>query len=1407
METMRTGILRALTALLLAVLLVTAATGAAADRTGIENEEQLVAALQNGGEYFLTSDIQIENNVQLNVKGTTVLDMAGHSITTEKVWLFVVQNGGNLTIDNTQDQGEISAPNASALFYVFNGGELTVKNGTYRAPYIVTNKGKIVIENGNFIGNADKDPKYKFVFDLGTGSETYIYNGSISNCTGGIKIMNTPKATVPVTSNLSQTTMGNYQNKEYLLTDAEYDYPVKLVYGKEDGSGPSIRATYAGIYGNFWYSETDITINGGEIVSEEDTAIYHPQQGKFTMNGGIIEGDTGIEAKMGHFTFNGGYVIGRGDALSEDETQYDYILGGSTANGAAMKFEMGYYGARDEDGKIGARGSINQEEAAGGSHHLPRNNDFSLEITDGVFISKNNAPITVQNWNMCSQDISYSIKGGRFSYFPKTIDMKHDDSVDGTTAYGVPICNTVENVQSYLYLINYKFAPAAYYDGVDLQYGYKGIDAPYYASMADAIDDRDNDPDARAYIYYLLDNGLPQGGNVDRQLQVFYNLADYCGQWIPADVGMGTENAVFDYDFDPSAVQFNFAQYVLTDTKDSVALWSPAVTYDANGGQFEDGTKLTTVLATTASGLFEDDGYGYVVDISTGYTYETYDENGAEITPPADTVLINPENPVREGYIFKGWYEAASGGSEFDKNQQIKANKTVYAQWDKLVEPSYPQPGATEDNELDKTADERLDKDYQANVTLMMPSYAEPLETDVVFVLDKSTSAELEKQALEMLRNLQGQLEDTEAKIKVGVVIFNKEAHASGFMDLATQYDEIEKAIKQDISSGTNTHAGLLAGIKMLEEDTSVSNSRKYLIFISDGITYIFDDGQGNATSILTTAYEANAGNVVTKTSDTMDTLAMKYPYNTDFITKAGGVEAYLAQIGALMAKDGKTYWGNYGGEYTNTLKSNRNGSTKILDDNVFSQYVGNDSVDAHANNIDTALYLTYQAYQSASSKYHCYAMKATSSYSTTYPWSDTFMDCLTGGKNVSFADIQNDLCYLYGAGSEVTDVIGYGDEYNKNGASITDAYAFDFVNDSKALMLEYGVVNEDGVIEDPIGYAIDKQDTDANGNTTYYFGQGEAENGKEYAFELTYYPNGIAGVQSNQVEHFTLKFNRNIKLGEQVVLTYKVELEEEYRKKDPGLYDKLHTNKNAYIDPVDSEGNGGVRQYFPDPTTSYENVRVYKEWKGKTSNQSVQVKLNNDQGATTHDILTLNAGNNWQGDFLNIREDECFIEEINVPKDYNYTVNINDTKDSAKEYGYTVVNTYVEPVVDHPEMDLTIRKVWIGDNPANRPKEIKVRVGVNNDSQYTGLYFTLNEANGWQATDYGVWVRDYYVEELNTPAGYVSTVEREGNTFIITNTYVPATGDDSHLELWIALACLGIGGLLLMTIKRRKNA
>lgn len=52
---------------------------------------------------------------------------------------------------------------------------------------------------------------------------------------------------------------------------------------------------------------------------------------------------------------------------------------------------------------------------------------------------------------------------------------------------------------------------------------------------------------------------------------------------------------------------------------------------------------------------------------------------------------------------------------------------------------------------------------------------------------------------------------------------------------------QIKEAIQQEITSGTNSHAGLLAGKELLDNDKEVEAQRKYMVFVSDGITYMYN--------------------------------------------------------------------------------------------------------------------------------------------------------------------------------------------------------------------------------------------------------------------------------------------------------------------------------------------------------------------------------------------------------------------------------------------------------------------------------------------------------------------------------------------------------------------------------------
>ncbi|HIS69967.1 MAG TPA: VWA domain-containing protein [Candidatus Gallacutalibacter stercoravium] len=424
-----------------------------------------------------------------------------------------------------------------------------------------------------------------------------------------------------------------------------------------------------------------------------------------------------------------------------------------------------------------------------------------------------------------------------------------------------------------------------------------------------------------------------------------------------------------------------------------------------------------------------------------------------------------------------------------------------------------------------------LDDNYEANVTLSLPSAEEQLVTDVVFVLDKSTSTDIEQDALNMLQNLQTQVQETNAQVKVGVVIFNKEAHASDWMDLKTQYADIENAMRQEISSGTNTHAGLLAGKAMLDADTTVDASRKYMIFVSDAITYMYNEEPTvTAWSFMSDSVLCWAG---------PDNWYSKYGTNNP----PENWDTWLSSIGQQVEVQGTQYEYPYEGEV--------------------KQATPVEEKDIYANSIDKALYLTNEVYQEAKSAgYHCYAV--TNGTSTDNLWGPSFMKYLAGGKDVSFEQIQNDILYLVDAGSRVEDTLGYVEgEYDFNLKGID---TFQLTVKGQALAAT----------------------VDAANNCVYF---GEKDAAGKYPYEVLYTPGEKDAEKFTLTFNVPVSNFAPVQLSYTVVLANPKTEAGTYGQYDANGslgYDGLYTNNSAILYPKDTNGVEGPSEVFPMPTVSY---------------------------------------------------------------------------------------------------------------------------------------------------------------------------------------------------------------------------
>ena len=151
-----------------------------------------------------------------------------------------------------------------------------------------------------------------------------------------------------------------------------------------------------------------------------------------------------------------------------------------------------------------------------------------------------------------------------------------------------------------------------------------------------------------------------------------------------------------------------------------------------------------------------------------------------------------------------------------------------------------------------------LNENNESTVTLSLPSAEENLNSDVVFVLDGSSSADtaVVQNSLALLNELKTATENSGAAVNVCVVKFKRQAYKSDWYDLSNNYDAIKNAMETRYSGGTNIHAGLLAGKEALDRQDGVSADRKYLILISDGSTYLYSkDGNWASDTPFTRSY------------------------------------------------------------------------------------------------------------------------------------------------------------------------------------------------------------------------------------------------------------------------------------------------------------------------------------------------------------------------------------------------------------------------------------------------------------------------------------------------------------------------------------------------------------------------
>ncbi len=494
-----------------------------------------------------------------------------------------------------------------------------------------------------------------------------------------------------------------------------------------------------------------------------------------------------------------------------------------------------------------------------------------------------------------------------------------------------------------------------------------------------------------------------------------------------------------------------------------------------------------------------------------------------------------------------------------------------------------------------KTATALNTRDWTSDVTLSLPSAEEELASDVVFVLDTSDCVgAVMDQVSDLVKQLKAAQESSGADIKVGVVAFKgsalsmfdgklvsvKEAEQKltqmiqavqnvpkkedGKPDKAAQEEVVMNYLNKDenfIYKGSNLHSGLLGAQELLKKDTAVSNTRKYVVTVTDGMTYYWNKGD-DVYGVYggSNEYRPTEANLLFYTwcgvhgIDTEGTYTLPETFSWDaYVTSAKALieddnGVYDVNIRKAAAKLGKDF------DKVRNIDNNADLTKQSI------PYISREDMTKHAHGIDQSVIACLATYQEmVNSKYKCYVVN--SDYDTsTFPglFTSKLNDLANVTGEVNFNTITKDILYAVSAGSTVTDTIGK---------------KFDFAG-IKSLT----------VGDKPLTMVKD-------GENVWYFGDGETASEANYRFKVVY---------DSAEGKFVWTINENVSNFAPVQLTYTVKLTTP--ETDPGTYgtedlkgekdvpaDKaLFTNESAVLNAKNSAGAPVKEQKFPKPSVSY---------------------------------------------------------------------------------------------------------------------------------------------------------------------------------------------------------------------------
>ena len=349
---------------------------ACVDGTYYDTLSEAIKAIDGEGTVELVADVELDNRIIVENGQNITLDLGTYTVSASEDYSFggqvLITNRGTLTV---KGEGTIEAT-----------GEL------YPNHAIESEGGVLNIESGNIVANWNGIRALR-------GCVVNISGGSISNIDTAA---NNEDSALLLSKDVSTTISGNARLTGYntavrsnggditISEDAYLTGKFGIMLFNSPGentadashshltmTGGTVEATYGfALSGNNLMSAMcSAEITGGTLTSTaESTGIYWPMEGELTIGGkAVVEGGTGIEAKMGTITIkDSATVTGTGEYLEGIPEG-----GGSQAEGSAVLASAQMYGA--SEGQY-----INSP-------------DLTVNITSGTLTGTNGNAVTVYN--------------------------------------------------------------------------------------------------------------------------------------------------------------------------------------------------------------------------------------------------------------------------------------------------------------------------------------------------------------------------------------------------------------------------------------------------------------------------------------------------------------------------------------------------------------------------------------------------------------------------------------------------------------------------------------------------------------------------------------------------------------------------------------------------------------------------------------------------------------------------------------------------------------------------------------------------------------------------------------------------------------------------------------------------